>query len=360
MFKILRHYCPGDVLEKANIVEYRNQSVAVDVSIFVYKYRALSGDKWLSHFVRMMLLFKSNKIRPILVFDTCFPEEKLAEQQTRRKQRESLRQRALLLKGELETYKTTGAIGDNMIDAYRRQALTSVQRQLIDVDDTVEAVSASEVASHAEAIVSHSQALVEKTLMVSNGAEAVDFVTIRDFAKLIGVTCIDASTEAELTCADLCKNGAVSAVLSEDSDALAYGADVLLTKFNVSNGSCVRICMSNVLDSLHLTYLQFVDFCILLGTDYNTNIKFVGPDKSLSLIKQHGSIEHIRDYDSHGYDVSILKHETVRSIFLDHPRSGIMHIPEMCAPVDAAQLETFVRTHALDIPDGLWKYATGT
>ena len=42
-------------------------------------------------------------------------------------------------------------------------------------------------------------------------------------------------------CSDLCLQGKIDAVLSEDTDVLAYGAPVFLTKINTQNGTCYRI-----------------------------------------------------------------------------------------------------------------------
>jgi 5'-3' exonuclease len=42
---------------------------------------------------------------------------------------------------------------------------------------------------------------------------------------------------------------------------------------------------------LGLTKAQFLDLCILCGTDFGPKIAGVGPMRALQLIQQHGSIE---------------------------------------------------------------------
>uniref|UniRef100_A0A453ME36 XPG-I domain-containing protein n=1 Tax=Aegilops tauschii subsp. strangulata TaxID=200361 RepID=A0A453ME36_AEGTS len=48
-----------------------------------------------------------------------------------------------------------------------------------------------------------------------------------------------------------------------------------------------------VLEELGLTMDQFIDLCILSGCDYCENIKGIGGQRALKLIRQHGCIEEV-------------------------------------------------------------------
>jgi flap endonuclease-1 len=54
-----------------------------------------------------------------------------------------------------------------------------------------------------------------------------------------------------------------------------------------------EIVGSEVQEALDLSYNSFVDFALLLGTDFTTRIRMVGPNRALKFIKSHGSIEEI-------------------------------------------------------------------
>lgn len=55
----------------------------------------------------------------------------------------------------------------------------------------------------------------------------------------------------------------------------------------------MEIVGSEVQEALDLAHDSFVDFALLLGTDFTTRIRLVGPNRALKFIKSHGSIEEI-------------------------------------------------------------------
>jgi len=55
------------------------------------------------------------------------------------------------------------------------------------------------------------------------------------------------------------------------------------------------VCGMDVRKTLQLTRDEYIDFAILLGTDFSQRITNVGPVRALSLIKEFGSIESVVD-----------------------------------------------------------------
>jgi len=53
------------------------------------------------------------------------------------------------------------------------------------------------------------------------------------------------------------------------------------------------VCGMDVRKTLQLTRDEYIDFAILLGTDFSQRITNVGPVRALSLIKEFGSIENV-------------------------------------------------------------------
>lgn len=114
-----------------------------------------------------------------------------------------------------------------------------------------------------------------------------------------GVACIEASHpfEAEALASSLVINGQADFVASEDTDVLAYEAPLIRNIANrddpliIISGSEVRKC-------LKLDRLRYIDFALLLGTDFSQRIKNIGPYRALRLIRKYGSIENVVEHES--------------------------------------------------------------
>eukprot|EP00002_Diphylleia_rotans_P035074 TRINITY_DN7607_c0_g1_i1.p1 TRINITY_DN7607_c0_g1~~TRINITY_DN7607_c0_g1_i1.p1 ORF type:complete len:381 (-),score=93.03 TRINITY_DN7607_c0_g1_i1:317-1459(-) len=114
--------------------------------------------------------------------------------------------------------------------------------------------------------------------------------------RLMGIPTVDAPSEAEAQCAELCKSGKVFAVGSEDMDTLTFKSPVLLRNLTVSEAKKKPIMEFNhqqLLAELELTNEEFIDLCILCGCDYCDTIKGIGPVTALKLIKKHKTIEEV-------------------------------------------------------------------
>jgi flap endonuclease-1 len=111
---------------------------------------------------------------------------------------------------------------------------------------------------------------------------------------LMGVPVIEAPAEAEAQCSQMCIDGLVYGIATEDMDSLTFGCPVLLRHLMApvsQKHSVVEFNFNQVLAQLELTKEQFVDLCILCGCDYCEKIPGIGPVSALKLIKKHGSLE---------------------------------------------------------------------
>ena len=114
--------------------------------------------------------------------------------------------------------------------------------------------------------------------------------------RLMGVPVIDAPCEAEAQCAELCKNGKVYSVATEDMDCLTFGTTKQSRNMMAPKSQKKDIQefdVQKVIEGLEVSMDQFIDICILCGCDYCGSIRGIGPKKSLELIKKHGSIEKV-------------------------------------------------------------------
>lgn len=72
----------------------------------------------------------------------------------------------------------------------------------------------------------------------------------------------------------------------------------MLRNFTSRNAPLSLIYGADVPSSLQLSWDSFVDFALLLGTDFSRRIKNIGPMRALKLIQTHGSIENILEHES--------------------------------------------------------------
>jgi 5'-3' exonuclease len=136
-----------------------------------------------------------------------------------------------------------------------------------------------------------------------------DKVMIQTVLRSVGIPVILAPGEAEKFCAYLTIHGHADFVFTSDSDAVCFGSAVVVDKF-VGKTTVRSIELKDILKAIELPTESFIDFCIMCGCDYNTNIPGIGPAKSYPLIKKYLKIENIP-----GINTDCLKVDVCRRLF---------------------------------------------
>jgi len=113
----------------------------------------------------------------------------------------------------------------------------------------------------------------------------------RDLLDMMGVPYVNAPEEADSQCAYLAKNGLVDAVLTEDMDILTFGSTKIIRNITSHKVETSEINLSDILKTLDLTHEQFIEFCILLGTDYSIGIIDTKPKIIYENYLKHKNIE---------------------------------------------------------------------
>src|SRR3989344_9508593 len=93
---LLKKNCPTYAQPK-HFGEYAYKKIAIDISLYLYKYKALAkscGDpqappegitsKWIGMFLDLICCLRAADIHPLFVYDGPAPPDKLIEQQRRR------------------------------------------------------------------------------------------------------------------------------------------------------------------------------------------------------------------------------------------------------------------------------------
>lgn len=116
----------------------------------------------------------------------------------------------------------------------------------------------------------------------------------------MGVPWLIAESEAEKTCSIMARRRDVVAVFTTDSDCLMYGCPIMINEITYRSSARIPVpptcqCYSfiNVLQVMELTESQFIDFCVISGTDFNPNPKGFGSATIYELLKYFGTIRNI-------------------------------------------------------------------
>ena len=327
--KFLRNTCP-EVFEAIHISEYAYKKVAIDISLYLHKFKAVCGDRWLSAFINLIACLRRNEVHCVFIFDGKSPPEKETERAKRREDREKMEKRLYELEEAFEEYHKTGVVAKCLSDFYTQRH--SPKRLLGKIGERVD--------------MGWVKSKIEQRRNQLYNISPKDFDYAKDLFRILKVPFYTAPWEAEKMCSKLCLDGKVDAVLSEDTDVVAYAAPMFLTKIDTATDTCVRISHEALLKGLELTPKQLLDLCIMCGTDYNPNIPRVGSKTAYKRITQHGGIEQIARDTS--LDTSVLNHVRVRELFTDFEDYKLDTIP-FCGTPDFDKLEKFVFAHHVQV-----------
>lgn len=117
--------------------------------------------------------------------------------------------------------------------------------------------------------------------------------------------------EAEKTCCELKLQDQVDYVFSCDTDVYLFGIDEVVQ--DITGDIVTMTNITGLMEELQLTKEQFFDFCILLGCDFNTNIKGIGPVRAYKLIQTHDSVRRIEK--EAGIDIECLNYNECKKLF---------------------------------------------
>ena len=232
-------------VEEINISSLNGYKIAIDTSIFLYKF--MYSSKFIDNFIQQIYHFKSFNIIPIYVFDGKPPKEK----QQILDERKTLKDKNLIKIDELE--KKLLNIVDNEEKKKLKKELFILKRKNINITKE-------------------------------------DIINLKKVFNILGINYIQANCEADLICCQLYKTQKVNGCLSNDMDFLASGSGLLFTNYNLSN-KLNKYNLSKILQELELTYDKFVDLCILCGCDYTTKIRGIGVEKAYIALKKYNNIE---------------------------------------------------------------------
>lgn len=205
--------------------DHAGEHWGVDCSCLLYRARGVSLTP-VTVIASLIVRLRSAGITPVFIFDGKPPAAKAATVDQRRADRQIIHQEMAEIRTELGAEHTAAE------KATMETRMAELQR---------------------------------RAPVVTNG----DKDEIKRLLYGTGVQFITASGEADDVLAYLCRDGTLQGVVSTDMDMLARGVPLLVMPETNDATTLTRIRLSDVLAGFRLTYRQFVDACMLMGSDYS-------------------------------------------------------------------------------------------
>lgn len=274
--KLIKKYAP-DAISKKQYSDFAGEIWAIDASIFFYRFchdpKNKKPNPHIAGFYQLIFRLISHQITPVIVFDGAVPPEK-SHTVSKRKEREikyideikSIQSEVLDMVCHDTPYEEFNL--QNMLATSSTELNTEVKKKLEKLEQ------------------------VQKKIITF---QTNTYTDVLHLCELMGVKTYRAKWEADALCTKLSRQGIVDAVMSEDADILLYRGNRLIRKFNWTN-TVELVDLNKVLSGFELSYEQFIDLCILAGTDYtNDTISGMGGIRAYELIKRGLKIEDILD-----------------------------------------------------------------
>lgn len=243
--RFLREQC-GDEIKVTPLSELSGKKVAIDISIYMYKFAA--DDTLLENMYLMLGLFRYYNIIPIFVFDGKPPAEKMELLQKRRTNKMEARDEYDKLNASLK------------------------------LNPDMESSEKQEIANTMD--------MLKRTFIYISKQQIQQ---VKELIRAYGATYYDAPGEADELCSMLAIKKKVWACMSEDMDMFVYGCPRIIKYLSLLNHTVVLYDVVEILNKLGITQTQLREICVLSGTDYNMSSDKGAPTlhNTLKLFKKY-------------------------------------------------------------------------
>jgi 5'-3' exonuclease len=252
-------------------------------------------------FINLFASMKKANILIFVVFDGESPKEKNDEKEKRREKKRSAQEKIETIEKELEIYKNTEILNKTLEEVIKKINSSIILPSRIKEEESKKII----IKKVNEYISKQKNNLIQ--------ISKADFETVEELCSIFGIPILYAPGEAEIFCSYLIKNNFADGVITKDTDVLACSTPCIITKINLDKYFFSVLNMNEVLKELDFNEEEMLDFCIMCGTDYNKNIKGVGPVKSYNLIKKYKNLDVIEKTEK--INISSLNYKIVRNLF---------------------------------------------
>lgn len=316
---LIKSECPT-VMRPIKLKDLIGLRLAVDISCFLHKYMCVCGDPgWIRPMLILLCSLKKFRISPVIIFDgPDYPPEKKKEIE---KRKEDLNKAQIRMENAIKFKKEI-----------EKKYLITDEEIPKEVQESVKAIYDRKGTeridySQAEDCVVALDGVIERIRKQTSKITSKHIKICMEILDVLGMPYIQANGEAETLCSYLAViDRSVDGVISEDSDILAYGVPITISKFDGSTESAVMILKEELLRGFALDETQFRDLCIMCSCDYNERCKRlsknnkyigIGPKTAYRLILEYRNIENIKANET--IDIEPLKYVRCREL-LKPPR----------------------------------------
>lgn len=282
---LLEKYATGGIKTYADMAEFARAKrrelglgprdkiiVAVDVSMYMIRYER--NGKLLELFLRQWLMALLDGVILLYVFDGIAPQQKRSIIKDRQQKKQRVRSR---LEQMASTSFVKGTQGTDPNNNTCDLSSYSVDSLLEHIDRTMSETFSRPCETFSKPGKGSPSSNYEEFMTPAKRAEFVRLGKrlasisnsstdkLKKFFDLLRVPYITALEEADGLMVSLWQQGLVHALQTEDSDVWVMNCGSVI---HVSNKGVKHFCLPRMLESLGLTYEQFVDLCVLLGSDY--------------------------------------------------------------------------------------------
>ena len=302
---ILDRFAKNSVVMR-HLSYYTNKKLAIDTSIFLYKYM-YNFSSCYTGFIQQLVKLRRFGIIPVYIFDGKPPKEKNEAIRQRREKKEQYQNRKNEIENIIEKKRKKIKQKENKVaeENEQRNELNKEDNNNVNnnnvndnnVNDNNENENDNNEEDNNKTIDELNHEIFELEDEHGKVKKKIIYVTneivnnLQEIMRAMGVSYYVANGEADVLCCELMKRGIVDGCISEDSDILVNGGKCLIKKFNLMNDYVCEYSLELILEQLNFTYDQFIDLCILCGSDYNVKIPGVGGITAYRQIKDYGNIE---------------------------------------------------------------------
>ncbi len=185
----------------------------------------------------------------------------------------------------------------------------------------------------------------------------------KELLELMGIPYVQAPSEGEAQAASMVRDGLVYASASQDYDSFLFGADIVIRNFALSgrrklqgknvyvNVELERIELESLLGRFGISRRQLVWIGMMIGTDFNSGIRGIGPMTALKIAKSHASLREITAHIKEKYGKEFDSDpEEVERLFLEPEVTGMSmsdfnEIGKRCSLDEEALVDFMCREH---------------
>lgn len=227
--------CKRQTVSKKSLKCFANKTIAVDTSIYMYKY--VAQNTLVENFYFMLTLFKEYKITPLFVFDGKPPPEKRDLIKERSELKRTAEAKYNEIKSEIDNTNMTNEMKNELV-----MEMVCLKTQFVRLNWS-------------------------------------DIQTVKQLIQSYGQIYYNAPGEADKLCVEMVMSGQAWACLSDDMDMLVYGCPRVMRHLSLMNCNVVFYELDKILFDLDMDIKIFRQIAVISGTDYNIS-------------SNHNNIEH--------------------------------------------------------------------